>query len=436
MFQMSLFRHQEAVINSIRRYPDIPYVFLIGGYGCGKSATDVALCLYLYESYHDSPEPVTVGIFGVTIKLLKQTVVADLERAFERGGIAYKDNSQAGTIKAGNVTFVYLAMQNPDDIYAFNFHCAICDEIDEVPAEKVMPIVTAIQERCRKTMPAGHHMPSRPPFICFTTTAQGLGGTYQLLKHLEKRDLPYIKIRGRTADNTSIDPQQLELLMGLYDGDERRAFLEGEFVNLSTGRVYPVFDMSKHRINPIPLMPGEHVFVGQDFNAGYNAAVICIVRGNIIYAVREERWDYVGDAAVKLREMFPNSQITFIPDASGKEIMSGFAEEFSRNNIDIHWNNVNPSITERITAVNNAFRYGQLFIFDGLESLLLGLETRDFDDMGKPRKGKGPKALDHHCDAFEYAVWHIIHTITGYDRLLDKIAAVHHNRYTYGGWDD
>ena len=75
-------------------------------------------------------------------------------------------------------------------------------------------------------------------------------------------------------------------------------------------------------------------------------------------------------------------------------------------------------------------------IFDGLESLLLGLETRDFDDMGKPRKGKGPKALDHHCDAFEYAVWHIIHTITGYDRLLDKIAAVHHNRYTYGGWDD
>ena len=142
-----LFKHQEASINAIRKYPEIPFVFLIGGFGCGKSFTDVQLCLFLYHAYHDSEEPITIGILGVTIKLLKQTVIADLERAFDAAKIPYRDNSQAGTITVGQLTFVYLAMQNPDQSYAFNFHCAICDEIDEVPSDRVQKIVTAIQEQ-------------------------------------------------------------------------------------------------------------------------------------------------------------------------------------------------------------------------------------------------------------------------------------------------
>ena len=50
----------------------------------------------------------------------------------------------------------------------------------------------------------------------------------------------------------------------------------------------------------------------------------------------------------------------------------------------------------------------------------------DFDDNGKPRKGKGPNALDHENDACEYGFWHIIHTIKGYDKILEAIKAVHH----------
>ena len=120
MISNHLLRHQEASINSIRMHPEIPFVFLIGGFqfGCGKSFTDVQLCLFLYHAYKHSKEPITIGILGVTIKLLRQNVLADLERAFDAGNITYRDNSQADTITVGQVTFVYLAMQNPDDIYA------------------------------------------------------------------------------------------------------------------------------------------------------------------------------------------------------------------------------------------------------------------------------------------------------------------------------
>lgn len=395
-------------------------------HNCGKSFTDVQLCLFLYHAYKHSKEPITIGILGVTIKLLKQTVIADLERAFDAGNITYRDNSQAGTITVGQVTFVYLAMQNPDDIYAFNFHCAICDEIDEVPSERVQKIVTAIQERCRVVMPAGKDMPSRDPFIFFSTTAQGLGGTYQLIEYLKEKQLPYIKIRGRTQDNTNLAQSQLKLLRGLYTEDEARAYLDGEFVNLSTGRVYPEYDARVHAYMRFKVRPDDVIYVGQDFNAGYNAAVDMIERNGKIYVVDIHHWDYVGDAARQLRELYPTNRIVMIPDANGKEIMSGFVEEFEEHNVEIHWNNINPSILERITGINKAFRFGNLYVFQDLKKLLMGLETRDFDDMGKPRKGKGPDALDHHCDAFEYGFWHIIHTIKGYDKILDAIKAVHH----------
>lgn len=433
----------------IRNYTEIPYVFLIGGFGAGKSMTDVMLCLFLYSCYAKSPEPITIGILGVTIKLLKQTVIADLERAFDAAGIPYRDNSQAGTLTVGQITFVYLAMQNPDDIYAFNFHAAICDEIDEVPADRVKKIVTAIQERCRAMIPASTNgkMQAREPFIFFSTTAQGLGGTFMLVEEFRKNKVPYAVIRARTQDNPYLAPGQLKLLRKLYTEDEARAFLDGEFVNLSQGRCYPEFDPAKHIYMPFPIKEGiKHVeedgrvwfeggdiiYVGQDFNAGYNAAVVMVQRGGNIHVVTGHHWDWVGQGAVKLRQQYPNNRIVLIPDANGKEIMSGFTEEFEEQYIEIFWNNVNPSILERITAVNKAFRFGQLYIHqaneknDSMDKITMCLQTRDFDDTGKPRKGKGPNALDHWGDAMEYGVWHIIHQINGFEKILEAVRAVHH----------
>lgn len=444
-----LFRHQSASINMLRKHPEIPYVFLIGGYGCGKSQTDVFLLLFLVQAYLGLPENINIGVFGVTIKLLKQTVIADFERALDAAGIAYKDNAQQGTISIGNITIIYLPMQNPDDIYAFNFHCALCDEIDEVPPERVKAIVTAIQERCRKVMPEGNNFPSRDPFIFFSTTAQGLGGTYQLVKFLEKSGIAHAIIRGRTEDNTSLAQTQLELLRGLYNEDERRAYLEGEFINLSTGRVYPEFDQKKHKYMRFDITEGapcaegtkdsffvgdgqwrtggDVIYVGADFNYGYNMNCAGIERAGRMYIIDEFHWKYMGEAAIGLREKYPNNKIIFIPDASGKEIMEGFVEEFEECGIEIFWNSRNPSITERVTAVNKALRWGQLYVFENCERTILSLETRDFDDSGKPRKGKGIDAPDHIADSTEYLVWRVIHSINGYDRILQAIAAVHHH---------
>lgn len=420
---IELTKHQINSLYLLKNRADLPYVFLIGGFGCGKSFTDVMVVMWLYSIYYKSTEPICIGIIGVTIKLLKQTVLADVERMFDAAGIPYRDNSQAGTLTVGNITFVYLAMSDPDAIYAFNFHAAIVDEMDEVPAEKVKKIVTAIQERCRKRMPAPL---DRDPFIFFSTTAQGLGGTYQLVKYFDKNHIPYAIVRGRTQDNPHLASSQIELLRKLYTEDEARAYLDGEFINLTTGRVYYEFVQSRHVCMRFPLNPTETIYVGQDFNYGFNASAECIVRGNKIFVVNSHHFNDMSQAASRLREMYPSNRIVFIPDASGKEIMQGVAKEFSDRNIEIYWNSKNPGIAERVMAVNKLFRADLLGVFAPddspsslVDKLVMGLETRDFDDnTGKPRKGQGPEAVDHGCDSLEYAIWRIIYGIQGFEDII------------------
>lgn len=435
-----LFKHQSASINMVRLHPEIPYIFLIGGFGCGKSYTDVQLCLFLYQCYKDSPTAIQIGVFGVTIKLLTQTVIADLERAFDAAGIPYRDNSKAGTLTVGNVIFVYLAMQYPDDIYAFNFTCCLVDEIDELPPEKVKAVVKAVQERNRVRMPANKYFKERSPFVFFSTTAQGMGGTYNLVEEFKKNGVPYAIIRGRTQDNTSLDPQQVQLLRQLYTKEEADAYLDGKFVNLTIGRVYYAFDRKKCMCMRFPLKPTDTIYVGQDFNSSWNASAEVICRAGVMYMIDSHHWDDMGQGLRRLRELYPEQRIVMIPDASGKQIMGGYAEEAERYNIEIHWNNQNASIMERILAVNKALQLGLFKVWEPwhsstgladvdmrnslIDKAILGLETRDYDDNGKPRKGKGPEAVDHASDSIDYSVWHILHTINGFDKILELLKGV------------
>ena len=398
-------------------------MFLIGGYGCGKSFTDVQVLILLTHAYKDSKTPVTIGLIGVTIKLLGQTVLKDFKAALDQADIPYSDNMMKGQMVVGSITFIYLAMSNPGDIYAHNFCCAIVDEMDELPPEKVLEVVKAIQERCRIYMPAPFN---RDPFIFFSTTAQGMGGTYQLCEYLDKQRLDYAIVKGKTEYNTSLAKSQIELLRKLYTEDEARAYLDGEFVNLTSGRVYPEFNRKQHVCMRFPVNPKEIIYVGQDFNMGYNASAEVIVRQGKMFVVNSHHWNFMGDAPRRLREMYPTNPIIMIPDASGKEIMSGFTEEMERYHIELSWNNKNASITERIMAVNKALAWGQFQVMEPIteerdtlqDKIIMGLETRDFDDSGKPRKGKGKEALDHGMDSTEYVVWHVIHTIQGFDKIL------------------
>jgi hypothetical protein len=222
-------------------------------------------------------------------------------------------------------------------------------------------------------------------------------------------------VKGRTKENLANDPSYYEDLYAIYNELERRAYLEGEFVNLTTGRVYASYDEDKHRVGgrlceekEFAVQPADVVKVGQDLNKGYNKGVAVVKRGKVLYAVKEWSFGEIGQAPKVMRNAFPTNKMQWFPDASGEEIMKGYAEEIRSQEIELRIGSVNPSVLERIYFVNKLFELGRLFLFHDLPKLSMALKVRQFDDKGEPEKGKGPDDPSHPCDSFEYCIWRVV----------------------------
>lgn len=405
------FLHQNALLQSIDDYNDISYFLLLGGYGCGKSFTGVLTILKFYNLFKGYD--VTVGIGGTSQTLLRLTLLSDLFRVLNLGHIKYHHNKQEHVITIGTVKFVYINCSNPDDIFAYNFTAFIFDELDELPQQTAIDAFKAVQERSRVLCPDG-----RKSIFVGLTTAQGLKGTYQIVNMLREKGEKYILVRGLTKNNTTLDPDYVKRLYNLYDKEEQEAFLEGKFVNLTTGRVYKNFDERVCVYDPETVVyNNEPVTVGQDLNSGFSKAAAIFERDGVYYICKDFSFNIVGDAPEELRRAFPLSEVHWWPDASSKEIMTGYQREISEAGIILHQSPVNPSVNERIMVVNKMFKSGKLLVSKECKELILALKTRQFDMNGKPEKGKGPKDPDHICDAMEYGVWNIAHVKSLKDAL-------------------
>jgi hypothetical protein len=388
--------HQGKLLSLVQERTDINWFFLIGGYGCGKSFTDVLLCLYLYGRYNGAF--INVGVVGPSQKKLKQTVLLDLENVLKQGGIRYEHNKTEGYMRVGSILFTYLTMEVPEKINAHNFNVCIVDEIGEMPIDEVWDIAKAVRERTRKVLPDG-----REPFLVFTTTAQGLDGTWRLINRLKETGVQYLKVRGESWANPYTSRRQIEDLAKVYSKDEYDAYILGKFVNLAVGRVYPEFVEGRDVYKEFAV--DDDVLIGADFNSGFNTSVALVERGGVLYVVAEFSVKVVGFLPQELRKWFKR-RIEVVPDASSKEIMKGYLEECGKNGVELRMQVSNPSVNERILVVNKLLKLGKLKIFSRCKKLIEGLGVRGFDEQGKPEKGRGKDAVDHVLDALEYGVYY------------------------------
>ena len=388
---MELWRHQQQLIEAPWNREDINYFFLIGGYGCGKTSGDVFFLFNLINRYFKTP--ITVGVFGVTITLLRKTLIGEFEKYLVLTGTKYTDDRNANTITVGSVVIHLIALEQPQLIYAYNLNISLVDELDELPADKCMAAFTAIQERTRVTLPDG-----REAFSVFTTTAQGYSGTYAVVESLKDAGQKFVIIRGQTKDNLALSRSYVDKLYALYDDNERLAYLEGFFVNLNTGKVYGDYnpDVNLGKTN-MPVSDIHVVHIGQDFNAGFSKGVALVKEGKILHAVKTFNFQQIQHAPRIIRNAFPTNNIFWYPDASAKEIMAGYVTEVRDHNIDVRIGTVNPPIVERILFVNKLFKTGRLIVDPICRDLDIALKTRQFDDTGKPEKGRGESATDHVC---------------------------------------
>ena len=407
--------HQTRMLCAPWWYPDRDYFLSICGYNAGKSTTLILQAYDLIERYQG--KYIKIGIGGPTIVKLEETTVFELKKFFLLHGVSYKTNGKTNTITCGTVVLQLIGMQQAETIYAHRFQAFLGDELDELKFQEVIDADKAIQERTREPFPDG-----REAFVCYYTTAQGFRGTYSLVEQLKSIKQPYYLIHARSRDNKFISQHWLERMERIYNEVERKVFLDGEFANLLTGRVYYGYDEERNRfkIAPFQPQPSDYVKIGQDLNSGFSRGCAIIKRMWLnrktktimptLFIVKAWSFNQIGHAPQIIRSDFPTQEIDWYPDATGKEIIKGYIAEVNQQDIHVKFAAINPNRVDRIFVVNKMLENEQLMLFPGedVTPVAMALKTRQYEENGEPMKRQGENDPSHYCDSVEYDVFRII----------------------------
>ena len=218
-------------------------------------------------------------------------------------------------------------------------------------------------------------------------------------------------IKMRTQDNPYLPPDFIERLQANYDPNLLRAYLDGEFINLTTGTVYDRFDRAKHILAEAPSIDDEPLRVGIDFNIANMSAVIGIRTSNGLVVIDEISGAHDTDAlGAEIRRRYPDHRIYGYPDASGGNRSTNAARTdiqiLETYGISNQSPKANPPVRDRVAAVQALLENGKkqvrLQVVGTCRRVIECLELQCYSEKGEPDKESGH---DHMNDALGYIVW-------------------------------
>ena len=286
--------------------------------------------------------------------------------------------------------------------------CAYVDELDELDTQTAMAVVKSINDRCRQQIDG-----FRTPFMAYTTSSQGLKGTYQTIMHFQKSGIGYVLMRARTKDNIFLPKDYVANMYSIYNEKEIACLLEGQFVSIDSGLIFPDYHKDKNMLDTdlydyVRDNSENTVYIGQDFNGfGNNAIAFAIINGCIV-AIKDYEFPDIRRAPEVFRYDFPNNKIVWIPDMTYKEHFVEFKKELRVFNINIAYRSCNPLVGDRNFACNKLFIAERLFICPMCKDTERTLMTWQKDPKtGLPMKG-GKGAPDHKGDCLGYVVHYLL----------------------------
>lgn len=302
-------------------------------------------------------------------------------------------------------TVICRSMDNPSSIVGFKISRALVDEIDVLDAVKAENAWNKIVARLRLVIDGVVNS------IGVTTTPEGFKFVYN--KFADNPTESYSMVQASTYENAEfLPPDYIDTLIETYPDNLITAYLQGQFVNLTSGTVYSSYDRLKHRSNET-VQEGEPVFIGLDFNISKMAATVYVLRGNAYHAVDEIVDGYnTPSVADTITERYKSKghKVVIYPDSSGKNRtrMGGVSEsdiailQNAPYNFDCRYNSTNPAVKDRINATNAAFDHGRLFVNEKLApNVAACYEQQSYDANGEPDKKAGK---DHQNDASTYPI--------------------------------
>ena len=306
-------------------------------------------------------------------------------------------------LPGGDTKILCRSFENWSRIIGLNLAWVLADEIDTVTPAIANKAFPKILGRLRSGNVRQFGAASTPEGFRWMWTTFGSEDAQT------RQDRKLIKMR--SVDNPHLPPDFIERLEANYDPTLLKAYLDGEFVNLTTGTVYDRFDRTKHVISKLPDTEREPLRVGVDFNVGNMSAVIGVKLNNTLYVIDEISGAHDTDSlAQQIKARYPDRRIYVYPDASG----GNRSTNASQTDIQILESygmanqspRANPPVRDRVSAVQALLENGKgqvrLQINASCKRMIECLELQCYTEKGDPDKDSGH---DHMNDALGYLIW-------------------------------
>ena len=397
------------------RFLQLPNKFraFVGGFGSGKTWVGCSgLCAHSWEFPR-----INAGYFAPSYPMIRDIFYPTIEEVAEHSGLraVVKKGDHEVAIYSGRQyrnTIICRSMDDPGKIVGFKIGKAMIDELDVMKLTQAETAWRKIIARMRQKADGLQNG------IDVTTTPEGFQFVYrQWVKEVrEKPQLAklYGMVQASTYENGKNLPDgYIESLRESYPPQLIAAYLKGQFINLTSGAVYPNFDRRLNHTDE-EVKPGDVVHIGMDFNVLKMAAIVHVVRDGKPRAVGElTKVRDTPTMAQKIKERFRDHSVVIYPDASGQNTSSKNASESDLSilrtaGFHVKVSGANPAVKDRVASMN-----AQILNDKGERRYLVNtrlcpdytesLEQQAYDKNGDPDKSTGH---DHTNDAGGYFIVH------------------------------
>ena len=371
-----------------------PYPAFIGGFGSGKTHAAILRAMRLKTTYRKQ----NIGYYLPTYDLVRTIAFPRFEEFLTEAQIPYQLNKSDATINFQDCgQIIFRTMDKPERIIGYEVAHSILDELDTLPVEKAKDVWIKVLGRNRQKCGAINS-------AAVATTPEGYRYVYQTWGKNPKPG--YKTYRARTVENLHLPEGYVDSLKAIYPAPLLAAYLEGLFVNMTSGSIYTEFDRVRNNCSTKEV-PREPLHIGMDFNVGKMAAVIHVVRGGRPHAVGEE-FELLDTPAMilQLKKRYPEHSIFVYPDASGGNRKSNNASQSDLTllrsaGFHVCANASNPAVKDRILSMNAALMTGYFVNVEACPHYAESLEQQAYDKNGEPDKTNN---FDHLNDAGGYFI--------------------------------
>lgn len=387
---------------------DCKFPAFVAGFGTGKS--EVMCNSALLDSMEGGSDSL-IAMYEPTYDLVRLILAPRMEEKLQDWGVRYKYNKSENVIytSSGQMgDFVLRTLDNPSRIIGYESFRAKIDEIDTLRQEHAAEAWIKIIARNRQK-PATYAQTTSKPIntVSIFSTPEGFRFVHD--RWVANKKPGYEMIQASTLSNPFLPDDYVDALRSSYPAQLIDAYIDGQFVNLTSGTVYYAYNRQRCRSHET-VQPGDTLYIGQDFNVGKMASTVYVQRGKEWHAVAElvDLFD-TPDVVRVITERWASQghRIVMYPDASGKNRKSNQASTsdiaiLQQAGFEVRAKASNPAVKDRILATNKALESGVLKVNDHLCPVTArGLEQQAYDKNGEPDKASG---VDHQNDATTYPI--------------------------------